>query len=58
MKMSESSKNVELLSYSHSVFYPFEELSCHFDRFEIIVCLFFQFGSLIFYHLREFNAAK
>ena len=33
-------------SFSHSVFYPFEELSTIFIKFEIVVCKFFQFGSV------------
>ena len=31
-------------SFSHSVFYPSEELSAIFIEFEIVVCKFFQFG--------------
>ena len=31
-------------SLSHSVFYPFEELSVVFDNSEIVVCKLFQFG--------------
>ena len=31
-------------SFSHSVFYPLEELSSIFIKFEIVVCNFFQFG--------------
>ena len=31
-------------SFSHSVFYPFEELSSVFIKFEIVVCKLFQFG--------------
>ena len=31
-------------SFSHSVFYGFEELSAGFINFEIIVCKLFQFG--------------
>ena len=32
------------LSFSHSVFYPFEELSAVFIIFEIVVCKLFQFA--------------
>ena len=31
-------------SFSHSVFYPFEELSAIFMKFEFVVCKLFQFG--------------
>ena len=31
-------------SFSHSVFYPFGELSAIFVQFEIVVCKFFQIG--------------
>ena len=31
-------------SFSHSVFYPFGELSAFFIKFEIVVCKLFQFG--------------
>ena len=31
-------------SFSHSVFYPFKELSAIFIEFEIVVCKLFQFG--------------
>ena len=31
-------------SFSLSVFYPFEELSANFIKFDIVVCKFFQFG--------------
>ena len=31
-------------SFSHSVFYPFGELSAIFVKFEIVVCKLFQFG--------------
>ena len=31
-------------SFSHSVFYPFGELSTIFIKFEIVVCNLFQFG--------------
>ena len=31
-------------SFSHSVFYPFGELSAIFINFEIVVCKLFQFG--------------
>ena len=30
-------------SFSHSVFYPFQELSAIFIKFEIVVCKLFQF---------------
>ena len=33
-------------SFSHSVFYPFGELSAVFVKFEILVCTLFQFLSL------------
>ena len=33
-------------SFSHSVFYPFEELSIIFIKFEIVVCKLFQYGSV------------
>ena len=33
-------------SFSHSVFYPFGELSSNTIKFKIIVCKLFQFGSL------------
>ena len=35
-------------SFSHSVFYPFGELSAIFIVYEIVVCKLFQFGSLKF----------
>ena len=35
-------------SFSHSVFYPLEELSAIFIKFEIVVCKLFGFGSLKF----------
>ena len=31
-------------SFSHSVFYPFEELSAIFIKFKNVVCILFQFG--------------
>ena len=31
-------------SFSHSVFYPFGELSAIFIKFEIVICKLFQFG--------------
>ena len=31
-------------SFSHSVFYPFEEFYSIFIKFEIVVCKLFQFG--------------
>ena len=31
-------------SFSHCVFYPFEELSCIFIKFRIVVCKLFQLG--------------
>ena len=31
------------LSFSHSVYYPFEELSVIFIKFAILVCKLFQF---------------
>ena len=34
-------------SFSHSVFYPFGELSIVFIKFEIIVCNFFQLGRVL-----------
>ena len=33
-------------SFSHSVFYMFGELSAIFVKFEIVVCKFFQFGTV------------
>ena len=33
-------------SFSHSVFYPFWELSVTFMKFEIVVCKLFQFGRI------------
>ena len=33
-------------SFSHSVFYPFGELSAIFMKFEIVVCKLFQFGCI------------
>ena len=33
-----------VFSFSHSVFYPFGELSAIFIKFEIVVCKLFQFG--------------
>ena len=34
-------------SFSHSVFYLFEELSAIFIEFEIVVCKLFQFGRVL-----------
>ena len=31
-------------SFSHSVFYPFRELSAIFTKFKIVLCKLFQFG--------------
>ena len=31
-------------AFSHSIFYPFEEPSAIFVKFEIVVCKLFQFG--------------
>ena len=31
-------------SFTHSVFYPFRELSAIFIKFKIVVCRLFQFG--------------
>ena len=31
-------------SFSHSVFYPFGELSAIFIKFDVVVCRLFQFG--------------
>ena len=31
-------------SFSHIVFYPYEEISSIFIKFEIVICKFFQFG--------------
>ena len=31
-------------SFTHSVFYPFRELSAIFIKFKIVVCKLFQFG--------------
>ena len=33
-------------SFSHNVFYPFQELSAIFIKFEIVVCKLFQFRSV------------
>ena len=33
-------------SFSHSVFYPFRELSAIFIKFENVVCNLFQFGTV------------
>ena len=33
-------------SFSHSVLYPFEELSAIFIKFEIVICRLFQFGTV------------
>ena len=33
-------------SFSHSVFYPFRELSAIFIKFKIVVCKLFQFGGV------------
>ena len=33
-------------SFSHSVFYPFRQLSSIFVKFEIVVCKLFQFGKI------------
>ena len=37
---------MSIFSFSHSVFYPFGELSAIFIKFENILCQLFQFGSL------------
>ena len=34
-------------SFSHSVFYPFRELSAMFIKSEIVVCKLFQFGRVL-----------
>ena len=34
---------MSIISFSHSFFYPFEELSATFIKFEIVVCKLFQF---------------
>ena len=34
------------LSFSHSVFYLFKELSVKFNKFEIVVCKLFEFGGV------------
>ena len=31
-------------SFSHGVFYPLEEISAIFNRYEIVVCKLFEFG--------------
>ena len=36
-----------IFSFSHSVFYPFEELSAIFIKFEIVVCKLFQFERVL-----------
>ena len=33
-------------SFSHSVFYPFKELSANFIKLKIVICKLFQFGSV------------
>ena len=33
-------------SFSHSVFYPFRELSANFIKLKIVICKLFQFGSV------------
>ena len=33
-------------SFSHSVFYPFEEVSAIFIKFEIVFCKLSQFGTV------------
>ena len=33
-------------SFSHSVFYPFGELSAIFIKFKIVICKLFQFGRI------------
>ena len=33
-------------SFSHSVFYPFRELSAIFIKFKIVLCILFQFGGV------------
>ena len=40
-------------SFSHSVFYPFEELSCIFIKSEIVVCKLFQLGRVNICRLGE-----
>ena len=42
--MWEKEKFLVNFSFSHSVFYPFGELSVIFIKFEIVVCQLFQFG--------------
>ena len=42
-------------SFSYSVFYPFEDFSTIFIKFEI-VCKLFQFGSLKFVDLERVNS--
>ena len=44
-------------SFSYSVFYPFEELSAMFIKFEIVVCKLFQFGkSLVWERIKPEEA--
>ena len=33
-------------SFSHSVFYPFGKLTAIFIKFEVVVCKFFEFGTV------------
>ena len=40
----EIARNEQYLLFSHSVSYPFGELSSIFMKFEIVVCNLFQFG--------------
>ena len=42
-------------AFSHSVFYPFEELSAIFIKFEIVVCKLFQFATLKLVILEKVN---
>ena len=35
------------LSFSHSVFYPFRELSAIFIKYKIVICKLFQFGTVL-----------
>ena len=44
MREKEELLNMSNFSFSHSVFYPFGELSAIFIKSEIVVCKLFQFG--------------
>ena len=44
LKVKEKMLVMSYFSFSHSVFYPFGELSAIFIKFKIVVCKLFQFG--------------